>query len=289
MRPFKLGQRYTDSSKNLQRYFNEVSKYEMLTAEKESELCFKIIEGDQKAKDTVLKSNLRFVVSVAKTYQNPTAPLEDLISEGNKGLVEAIDSFDPTTGFKFISYAVWHIRKNIFLYMDRHSRSIRIPANVNSDMRKYGLMEENFISYNGRKPTVDEIIGMMEDQGSELKIAPSSLDAIKNNPRSIPLELSSDDDDFSPSDYIASYEITDEELNREDSQKIISHILDKLSEIERNVIIMRYGLNGKEIHSFSTISQYYGKSNEWARLVCNKAEKKLRVIARRKKLNQFLL
>lgn len=289
MRAFKIAQRYTDTSDNLYRYFNEISKYERLTAEKESELCFRILEGDEKAKEQVLKSNLRFVISVAKSYQSPGASLEDLISEGNKGLVEAIESFDPMTGFKFISYAVWHIRKNIFLYLDRHSRSIRIPININADMRKYGLLEESFISYNGRKPNIEEIIEMMDDQDSKMKLSNASLDAIKNNPRTVPLELPSDNDrDFSPMDYISSYEISDKELNTEDKKKIISIVLSELTDIERSIIIMRYGLDGKEGYTFSTISEHYGKSNEWARIICNRAEKKLRVIARRKKLNQFL-
>ena len=130
MREFKITNRITNTTDNVNRYFNEISKYEILSPEKEAELAIKSKEGDEKAKDSILKSNLRFVVSVAKAYQSTNVPLEDLISEGNKGLVEAIETFDSTNGFKFISYAVWHIRKNIFLYLNNYSRSIRLPSNV---------------------------------------------------------------------------------------------------------------------------------------------------------------
>ena len=150
MREFKIINRITNTSDNLNRYFNEISKYEILSPEKEAELSHKARQGDEKAKEAVLKSNLRFVVSVAKSYVSAHSPLEDLISEGNRGLVEAIETFDPTNGFKFISYAVWHIRKNILLYLNNYSRSIRIPTNVNQEMRKYHAIEESFISYNRR-------------------------------------------------------------------------------------------------------------------------------------------
>lgn len=146
MREFKIINRITNTSDNLNRYFSEISKYELLSPEKEAELAFKAKDGDEKAKEAILKSNLRFVVSVAKSYVSGNSPLEDLISEGNKGLVEAVENFDPTTGFKFISYAVWHIRKNILVYLNNHTRSIRIPSHVNNEMRKYHAIEESFIS-----------------------------------------------------------------------------------------------------------------------------------------------
>jgi RNA polymerase primary sigma factor len=130
MRDFKILVRYANPTESLSRYFTEISKEEILTPEKEAELAFLAKEGDEKAKDKLIKSNLRFVVSVAKAYANNNIPLEDLISEGNKGLIEASDLFDPSTGFKFISYAVWHIRKYIFLYINNLSRSVRIPTNV---------------------------------------------------------------------------------------------------------------------------------------------------------------
>ena len=146
MREFKIINRITNTTDNISRYFSEINKYEILTPEKEAELAVKSKNGDLKAKELILKSNLRFVVSVAKAYASPQNPLEDLISEGNKGLVESIETFDPSTGFKFISYAVWHIRKNIFLYLNNVSRSVRIPSNITQQLRQYHTMEESFIS-----------------------------------------------------------------------------------------------------------------------------------------------
>jgi len=137
MREFKIINRITGTSDNLTRYFNEISKYEILSPEKEAELATMARGGDTKAKEKILKSNLRFVISVAKSYVSEHSPLEDLISEGNKGLVEAIENFDPSNGFKFISYAVWHIRKNMLLYINNYSRVIRIPTNINQEMRNY--------------------------------------------------------------------------------------------------------------------------------------------------------
>jgi RNA polymerase primary sigma factor len=285
MREFKITNRITNNSDNISRYFSEINKYEILTPDKEAELAVKAKMGDIKAKERVLKSNLRFVVSVAKAYASVKNPLEDIISEGNKGLVEAIETFDPSTGFKFISYAVWHIRKNIFLYLNNHSRFIRIPANINQELKKYQDMEGIFISYNGREPSIEEILLLMEEN-PDLTLSKAAIDTIKNNPTHIPLECSdSFENEYSPINWIESEGSTDSNIVSEDLKKSILSILSELKPIEKEVIILKYGLfETKEPQTFRQIAEKFDRTAEWARGISNRAERRIRVISNRKNL-----
>jgi RNA polymerase primary sigma factor len=287
MREFKIINRITNTSDNLNRYFNEISKYEILSPEKEAELSHKARQGDEKAKEAVLKSNLRFVVSVAKSYVSAHSPLEDLISEGNKGLVEAIETFDPTNGFKFISYAVWHIRKNILLYLNNYSRSIRIPTNVNQEMRKYHAIEESFISYNGREPSVDEMLDIIENPESGMQISNNAIETIKNNPISIPLENygSDNEDSISPLNWLESSENTDGIIINEDLRRTILSVLDELKPMEKQITLLKYGLGeSREPMSYKSIGEKMERSPEWARGISKKAEMRMKVIIRRRKI-----
>lgn len=287
MREFKIINRITDTTDNISRYFNEINKYKILTPEKEAELAVKSKNGDLKARELILKSNLRFVVSVAKSYSSHQNPLEDLISEGNKGLVEAIETFDTSTGFKFISYAIWHIRKNIFLYLNNNSRSVRIPTNITQQLRQYQTLEESFISYHGREPSIDEMLLIIEEN-TDIELSASTIEAIKNKPRSIPLESntdSSDNDSFSPINWIESETSTDSNIINEDLKKSILSILSELKPTEKQVTILKYGLGeDKEPQSFRQIGESFERTAEWARGISNKAEKRIRVIASRRNL-----
>ena len=287
MREFKIINRITNTNDNISRYFAEISKYEILTPEKEAELAVKSKNGDLKAKELILKSNLRFVVSVAKAYASQQNPLEDLISEGNKGLVEAIETFDPSTGFKFISYAVWHIRKNIFLYLNNNSRSVRIPTNITQQLRQYQTLEESFISYHGREPSIDEMLLIIEEN-TDIQLSASAIETIKNTPRSIPLESStnaSDDDSFSPINWIESETSTDSNIINEDLKKSIMSILSELKPMERQITILKYGLDeNKEPQSFRQIGESFERTAEWARGVSNKAERRIKAIVSRRNL-----
>ena len=287
MREFKIINRITNTSDNLTRYFNEISKYEILSPEKEAELSMMAKNGDAKAKDAVLKSNLRFVVSVAKSYVSSHSPLEDLISEGNKGLVEAIENFDPTNGFKFISYAVWHIRKNILLYLNNYSRAIRIPTNVNQEMRKYHEIEGAFISYNGREPSIEEMLEIIENPESGLQISNNTLETIKNNPVSIPLENygSDNEESISPLNWLQSSDNTDGVVMDEDLRKTIMSVISELKPMEKEITILKYGLGeSKEPMSYKAIGEKMERTPEWARGVSKKAEMRMEVIIRRRKI-----
>lgn len=289
MRDFKILVRYANPTESLSRYFTEISKEEILTPEKEAELAFLVKAGDQKAKDKLIKSNLRFVVSVAKAYATNNIPLEDLISEGNKGLIEAADLFDPTTGFKFISYAVWHIRKYIFLYINNLSRSVRIPTNVSNDIKKYQTVEDAFVSFNGREPSIDEIVEIMESNGDT--ISSSTIHTIKNKPSSVPFEnpgTSEDDSTFSPANFIKSEYNTDSYAINEDMKVIINELLKALNPIQKKVMELKYGLDSisKEPMSFSQIAEKLERTPEGIRLIVKKAEKIMKYRAEKKKINK---
>ena len=289
MRDFKILVRYANPTESLSRYFTEISKEEILTPEKEAELAFLVRGGDEKAKDKLVRSNLRFVVSVAKAYATNNIPLEDLISEGNKGLIEAADLFDPSTGFKFISYAVWHIRKYIFLYINNLSRSVRIPTNVTNEMRKYQSVEDAFVSYNGREPSVDEILEIMESNGDSISYA--TVQAIKNKPTSVPFENTGSWDDesvFSPANFIKSEYNTDNYSISEDMKVIINELLKSLNPIQRQIMELKYGLGEsyKEPMSFSQIAEKLERTPEGIRLIAKKAERIMKYQAIRKRIGK---
>jgi RNA polymerase primary sigma factor len=285
MKDFKINIRYTDTSENLSRYFSEVSKHKILSPDEEAELAFKAKEGDPIAKDKIIKSNLRFVITVAKSYASKNSPLEDLISEGNKGLVEAIEIFDPTTGFKFISYAVWHIRKNIFVYLNNHSRMVRLPQNVLSEMKKVEKVQDYFVRNYGREGNYKEIIELMEENGMGI---PSDriLDIIENKPVTIALDSgnSSENEALSPIDWLKSEDDIDVTIFRTDEKEIVDQILPYLNDIDRKIVKMKYGLDDKGERSYSEIGMYFERSSEWVRLSLRKAIKRMMVIARRKKI-----
>jgi len=289
MRDFKVGVKITDSSKNVLRFFNEVSKQKLLSVEEEVELATKARNGDAVAKERLIKANLRFGISVAKHYSGSNCPLEDLICEANKGIVEAIESYDPTTGFKFISYAVWHIRKNILIFISNHSRTVRIPLNVQTGLRNYQKAENFFISKNGREPSVEETIEMMEEQGLPA-LSKTSVETIKNQPSTIsldPIHNTNDDDRKSPINVLNSGDRTDHISRENDFRKTLESIMSVLTPTENAMIIMRYGLDGKDQMTYAQISEFFERTNEWARIVIKKAEKKMRIAARKKKIENI--
>jgi len=278
--------RFAEKSENLSRYFSEVMKEKMLDAKTEAELAIKAQQGDQESKNKIVLSNLRFVISVAKAYANKSAPLEDLISEGNKGLIEAIETFDPTTGFKFISYAVWHIRKNIFYYMNYNSRLVKLPGNVLNEMKKYQSLEDMFIGQFGREPSIEEILDIMENNKME-SFRKGTIDLIRNKPIAVSLESSSNpDDEYSkaPIDWLHSEDNVENFANESDDKIKATSLLSFLTPKEREIIELKYGLNGKELMNLAQIGRHYGRTNEWARLNVNKIERKMKIIARKKNL-----
>jgi len=287
---FRIVVRYGTNTPNISRYFSDVNKIKSISPEEEARLAVLAKQGDQKAKEKIIKSNLKFAISVAKFYANNSCPLEDLISEANKGLVEAIESFDPTTGFKFISYAVWHIKKNIMLYIGNLSQTVRIPGHVQKGIRDYLKVFDTFNQEVGRDPEFKEVFELMEYLGME-KLSKNAVQTIKNKPTSVPLDplinSSSDEERLLPINYIESGEKADSILQEEDKRKVIEKLISCLKPLEKEIIELKYGLTVEIPMNYREIGEKFDKTSEWARQKSVKAEKKLKSAAKKSKIKNW--
>ena len=257
----------------LDNYLQDIAKERLLTPEEEVELAQKIRLGDQRALDQLVRSNLRFVVSVAKQYQNQGLSLQDLITEGNMGLIKAARRFDETRGFKFISYAVWWIRQSILQAVAEQARIIRLPLNqvgAISKLKKTAAMLEQ--EYN-RKPSTEEIAREMDLPESKVQ----SL--LGMNMRQISTDAPLDDDDdgnfldvYVEQDSVA----TDEAVENESNQNAVKRSLNSLSDKERVVIDMYYGIDRPREYSLDEIAMELGISRERTRQIRDRALKRLK-------------
>ena len=274
MRQLKISKQITQrNSGTLDKYLSDIAKERLLTADEEVELAQRIKDGDQTALDRLVRSNLRFVVSLAKQYQNQGLSLQDLINEGNLGLVKAAQRFDETRGFKFISYAVWWIRQSILQAVAEQARIIRLPMNQVGALAKVkkavSLLEQKL----QRRPTVKEIadaVGMEEDKVEQLMSLGSrhvSTDA--------PLD-DSDDANFLDV-FVQNDEVqTDTAVERESASRAIRHSLDLLSEKERSILCMYFGLGTQREYSLEEIAMKLDISRERTRQIRDRALKRLR-------------
>ncbi len=274
MRQLKISKQITQrNTGTLDKYLSDIAKERLLTADEEVELAQRIKDGDQTALDRLVRSNLRFVVSVAKQYQNQGLSLQDLINEGNLGLVKAAQRFDETRGFKFISYAVWWIRQSILQAVAEQARIIRLPMNQVGALAKVkkaiSLLEQKL----QRRPTVKEIadaVGMEEDKVEQLMSLGSrhvSTDA--------PLD-DSDDANFLDV-FVQNDEVqTDTAVERESASRAIRHSLDLLSEKERSILCMYFGLGTQREYSLEEIAMKLDISRERTRQIRDRALKRLR-------------
>ena len=257
----------------LDKYLQDIAKERLLTPDEEVELAQRIRLGDQRALDQLVRSNLRFVVSVAKQYQNQGLSLQDLITEGNLGLIKAARRFDETRGFKFISYAVWWIRQSILQAVAEQSRVIRLPLNqvgAISRLKKAAAMLEQ--EYH-RKPTTEEL-------ARELDLSEAKVQALMGmNLRQISTDAPLDDDDegnfldvYVEQDSVA----TDEAVENESSQNAVKRSLNALSDKERQVIDMYSGIDTPREYSLDEIAMELGISRERTRQIRDRALKRLR-------------
>jgi len=274
MRQLKISKQITDRGSGLDRYLSDIAKEELLTAEEEVELAQRIKAGDQIALDKLVRSNLRFVVSVAKQYQNQGLSLQDLINEGNVGLVKAAQRFDETRGFKFISYAVWWIRQSILQAVAEQARIIRLPMNQVGAMAKVkkasALLEQKF----QRRPTLKELadsVDMAEDKVEQLlnlNTRAMSTDA--------PIDEQDDDANFLDIFVQEDQTQTDAAVEQESASKAISHSLDMLSDKERTILCMYFGLGTPREYSLEEIAMKLDISRERTRQIRDRALKRLR-------------
>ena len=281
MRQLKITKSITNrESAALEKYLQEISKETMISAEEEVELAQRIKKGDQKALERLTKANLRFVVSVAKQYQNQGLTLPDLINEGNLGLLKAAERFDETRGFKFISYAVWWIRQSILQAISEQSRIVRLPLNQVGSVNKINREINRFEQLNERRPSAEEIAEKVDlpqdkiDEALAINGHQISVDApfVEGEDNSL-LDVMANSD--AP---MADKVLVDESLKSE-----IQIALGALNERERNVVEASYGINQPEL-TLEEIGSKFGLTRERVRQIKEKAIRKLR----NSKTNKFL-
>jgi RNA polymerase primary sigma factor len=285
MRQFKVTDRFTNREGGLHRYLNEVSSIKMISPDEEYEIAVKAASGDQSAINTLVKVNLRFVISVAKMYASGrNNMLEDLINEGNQGLIEAAHSYDPSTGFKFISYAVWHVRKNMLKYLTDHSRTVKIPQNQVNFLTKSAELESDLSQKLGRDLTQDEIIEayieyFKKNRGTDLKKEYLKV-ALESGQRASQLDPKREsDDDPSPIQYIDGSDVKSDSKALEDSTRsFLIRCIKRLNSQDQTIIMMRHGLGGTDPYSFSDIGIEIGKTSEAVRQRYKKAMRKLKLM-----------
>lgn len=285
MRQLKISKSITNrESASLDKYLQEIGHEELLTTDQEVELAQRIRKGDKRALERLTKANLRFVVSVAKQYQNQGLSLPDLINEGNVGLIKAAEKFDETRGFKFISYAVWWIRQSILQAIAEQSRLVRLPLNQVGSVNKITRELNKFEQEHERKPSVDEIaerVDLPED-----KIA----DAMKANSRHVSMDAPiADGEDSSMIDFLAGDSSnTDRELAIESLKAEVSRILKQLTDKEQKVLRAFFGIDGSPEMTLDEIGEKYNLTRERVRQIKEKALRRLRHNTKNKLLKSYL-
>lgn len=278
MRQLKITKQITQrNEKSIGCYFQEISKYPMISAEEEVELSVRIRQGDSSALDKLVVSNLRFVVSVAKQFQNQGLSFADLINEGNMGLVKAAKRFDETRGFKFISYAVWWIRQSITQAISEQTRIVRLPLNRLSAIIKISkalpYLEQEF----EREPTDTEIADYLDISKEEVHLANS----IKRHHLSFDMPLTNDgDNDFSLLDLVQTGNIPspDNNIMKESVTTNIDRALKKLTRREAEILTMSFGLSSSPIYSLNDIASKYVMSSERVRQIRSRGLFKLKTM-----------
>jgi RNA polymerase primary sigma factor len=277
MRQLKISNELkTQRSENIARYFNDVDRIDMLTPEQEWKLAIKAQAGDEEAVAELVKANLRFVISVAKQYATTPDKLEEMISQGNIGLVDAARTFDPTRGFKFISYAVWHIRKEIMYYLTHSSRTVRIPQNINTDIAKVKKMQDIMFQRDGYMPHASDLIEESTRLGYDF--TPDRLrkvDVVMSQ-RAIPLENTDDPDTPSILSGIKNDDARSDFAETLDMAELSTVLFSKLTERERIIIQMKFGLYDGEEWSFTQIADHLERSTELVRQIYKKAIRKIK-------------
>jgi RNA polymerase primary sigma factor len=286
MRQLKITKQVTNrDTLSLDKYLHEIGKVELLSAEKEVELAKRIKKGDRQALETLIKANLRFVVSVSKQYQNQGLSLPDLINEGNLGLIKASERFDETRGFKFISYAVWWIRQSILQALAEQARIVRLPLNkigsINKINKAFSKLEQEF----QREPTVDEVAELMEakpelvEDSMNFSSIHVSMDApLRDEEGNNLYDVMLNNDSPRP----------DEDLMDGSLRQEIERSLATLGDREAEILRFYFGLKGYQAHTLEEIGDEFGLTRERVRQIKEKAIKKLKNHYRNRLLRSYL-
>ncbi len=287
MRQLKITKSITNrESQSLDKYLQDIGKEELITAEEEVELARKIRNGDQKALEKLTRANLRFVVSVAKQYQNQGLTLPDLINEGNLGLIKAAQKFDETRGFKFISYAVWWIRQSILQALAEQARIVRLPLNqvgsLNKINKAFSRLEQEF----ERPPSAEELAECLEVPEDKIK---ESL-SVSGRHVSMDAPLSSAEDGGTLMDVMANTDSpkADHVLMAESLQKEIERSLSTLTDKEREIIRLFFGIGMNHGLTLEEIGAKFNLTRERVRQIKEKAIRRLRHTSRNKLLKAYL-
>ncbi|MBL1213001.1 MAG: sigma-70 family RNA polymerase sigma factor [Ignavibacteriae bacterium] len=282
----KITKQYTNrESQSLDKYLQEIGKVDLLTPDEEIDLAIKIKKGDQLALERLVKANLRFVVSVAKQYQNQGLSLGDLINEGNLGLIKAAKRFDETRGFKFISYAVWWIRQSILQALAEQSRIVRLPLNRVGALNKIGKAYSNLEQEFEREPSANELAKELEMDISEVS------DTLKISGRHVSMDAPfAQGEDNRLLDVLSndSQPTPDFTLMSESLKNEIERALSTLTEREAEVIKLYFGLNKEHSLTLEEIGEKFNLTRERVRQIKEKAIRRLRHASRSKNLRAYL-
>lgn len=285
MRQLKITKSITNrESASLDKYLQEIGKEELITVEEEVELAQRIKKGDQAALEKLTRANLRFVVSVAKQYQNQGLSLPDLINEGNLGLIKAAEKFDETRGFKFISYAVWWIRQSILQALAEQSRIVRLPLNQVGSLNKINKAFSKFEQENERKPSPEELADSLDLPADKV------ADTLRVSGRHVSVDAPFvDGEDNSLLDVLVNDDSpkADKNLIQESLSKEIHRALATLTERESDIIRLFFGIGCQEM-TLEEIGERFGLTRERVRQIKEKAIRRLRHTSRSKLLKSYL-
>ncbi len=288
MRQFKIIKQITKrDSASVSNYLQEINRFDLLTPEEEAALARRIRNGDDAALEKLVRANLRFVVSVAKQYQNNGLSLSDLINEGNVGLIKAARRFDETKGFKFISYAVWWIRNAILQAIVEYSRLVRIPSGKISAYSRVNKAILSFVQKHEREPTKQELVGMLGLSEEQIE---ETMRSLKKH-LSIDAPLAGGEDDFTMVDVLSGSneeDAPDLDLMKESLRDELNIGLSKLAPREAEILTAFYGLNGRKQLTVEEISERMGLSKERVRQVRDRAIRRLRRAFSKSKLRSYL-
>ena len=285
MRQLKINKSITNrESASLDKYLQEIGREELVNVDEEVELAQRIHNGDQAALDRLVRANLRFVVSVAKQYQNQGLTLPDLINEGNLGLIKAAEKFDETKGFKFISYAVWWIRQSILQALAEQSRIVRLPLNQVGSLNKINKAFSKFEQENERKPSAEELADRLDIQADKI------VDTLRVSGRHVSVDAPfADGEENSLLDVLvntdspnADHTLIDESLSTE-----VERTLATLSQRESDIVRMFFGIGCQEM-TLEEIGDRFGLTRERVRQIKEKAIRRLRHDSKSKLLKSFL-
>ncbi|AGY53586.1 MAG: RNA polymerase sigma factor RpoD/SigA [Bacteroidales bacterium] len=285
MRQLKITKSITNrESASLDKYLQEIGREELITVEDEVELAQRIKKGDQEALEKLTRANLRFVVSVAKQYQNQGLSLPDLINEGNLGLIKAAEKFDETRGFKFISYAVWWIRQSILQALAEQSRIVRLPLNQVGSLNKINKALSKFEQENERMPSPEELADILDIPREKI------ADTLRVSGRHVSVDAPFvDGEDNNLLDVLVNNDSpnADRGLVNESLNKEIERALSTLTERERDIVKYFFGIGASEM-TLEEIGEYFGLTRERVRQIKEKAIRRLRHSARSKLLKSYL-